>query len=479
MEKYGLKNYKLIKNYNFNLNKINIAVGENSSGKSSFLRSLQLLKQSIPFNLTKLHTNLNNGLDYGEYFNLVTEGNAEANIIFEINFNDVLNNTYGDMILKGTKLEYNNNLLKTIHIILNIGSLTIKFSDENKIQEIKLNKFDLLDKINEKIITRTTVENCFPKLIFENDIKDSIAILIEAKLSKVIPFNFASSFKEGFIDFLIEKNFYLNEDLIFISKKNTNKIEKFLENINNIKELKQNELKIMIGTILEEAEKKIRMEFENIIYIGPIRAIGERYYRITEEERDKKYTVINNDVSRKLYNLSLNKGLDEFNNFIKENFDFGVNVVTLKNKNNEDIFFSIEINRMGDKKNLLDVGAGYSQLIPILYTCFGKEKFKATIVIEQPELHLHPKMQSDLIDFILKLSKKNSELKFIIETHSSLMIDRIGKNIFKKNYNPNNVNIFIFEKQDELKIQETKYSNEGILKKWPIRFFSGKEIKEW
>lgn len=41
MKNYRLKNYKMIEDYEFDLNKINIVVGENSSGKSSFLRSFQ------------------------------------------------------------------------------------------------------------------------------------------------------------------------------------------------------------------------------------------------------------------------------------------------------------------------------------------------------------------------------------------------------------------------------------------------------
>lgn len=484
MEKYGVKNYKLIKDYVFDLNKINIAVGENSSGKSSFLRSLQLIKQSIPFSLKKLHTNLNNGIDFGEYFNLVTEGNMEEFIKFEIVFNNIVGTVYGDMILEGVSLEYKQNLLEVINVKLNEGNLIVIFSKENKVSGIKFNGIDLLKEINEEIVIKNIHENCFPILLFKNSLNNTVTFYLENFLDNDLNFQKKSTSDIDLFKFLLRNDIYLNKELKFVLKEENNKKKeniKLLTAINNRKKLIQNELKIMVQQILENTENKLRTEFENIIYIGPIRAIGERYYRIIEEDIDKKYTVINNDVSRKLYNLSVNDSIDKFNKFIRQYFDFDININTLKNNNEEDIFFSIEIDKKGDKKNLLDVGAGYSQLIPIIYTCFGKDRNeqRAIIIIEQPELHLHPKMQSDLIDFILKLSKKNSNLKFVIETHSSLIIDRIGKNVFRKNYNSNDINIFIFNRKEELIIEKTKYNDEGILEKWPIRFFSAKEINKW
>ena len=88
-------------------------------------------------------------------------------------------------------------------------------------------------------------------------------------------------------------------------------------------------------------------------------------------------------------------------------------------------------------------------------------------------------MQSDLIDLFLKISNSNPELKLIIETHSNIIVDRIGKNIYKNNYDANNVNLLIFNKNDKLEIIQTKYDKEGTIEKWPARFFSAKDIEKW
>lgn len=144
------------------------------------------------------------------------------------------------------------------------------------------------------------------------------------------------------------------------------------------------------------------------------------------------------------------------------------------------MFFSIEIEKDGNKKNILDVGTGFSQLLPILYSCFGKEKdFPTIILIEQPELHLHPKMQSDLIDFILKLCNKNEKLKFVLETHSSLLINRLGKHVTKRNFSNKDINLFIFNKKENLEIKKINFDENGIINEWPFNFFSEKELERW
>lgn len=483
MKQYTLKNYKMIENYEFDLNKINIVVGENSSGKSSFLRSLQLLKQTAHFSFEKLHTNFKEGIDFGEYSNLVKNKN-ESTVGFKIVLDKKIK-SYGDFLIEGVEWVYEKNNLKKIIIILNESTLEI-ILNKNKLEKIKLNNQEL--EISDITMVKYIKEFCFPMINSVNSENVLFRYMEASEKAKI-----SEEDRLELLKLLINKRkeIYLNKDLKFdikyngserhILKRNILNEQKKIVILNSLDEFRKNEISYMANKILEDISKELKRKFMGIIYTGAIRALGERYYRIVEDEFSGDYTV-NNDISRQLYNFKTNKtdSLKLFNNFIYEHFNFKIDVITLNTKDNEPIFFFVEIEKDGKKNNLVDVGAGYSQILPILYACFGKERnISATIVIEQPELHLHPKMQSDLLDLILKLSKKNPNLKFIIETHSSLVIDRIGKNIMMENYNSKDINVFIFNKKENLEIKKTKYGEDGILEEWPIRFFSAKELKKW
>jgi len=72
--------------------------------------------------------------------------------------------------------------------------------------------------------------------------------------------------------------------------------------------------------------------------------------------------------------------------------------------------------------DLTHVGVGVSQVLPILVSCLLANK-DATFIIEQPELHLHPKVQTLLGDFFLSMAMLGKQC--IVETHSEYIINRL------------------------------------------------------
>lgn len=490
MKNYSLKNYKLIEEFNFNLNKINIILGENSSGKSSVLRSIQLLKQSRNTSFQELNFNSKKGLDFGSYCNLLPNG-EEKEIEFGIEFENKIK-SYGSYFIRKVEWSYLNKELNKINIYISKGmekqiiKLQLEISDD-KIAKIKLN-----DKENIKInnIRVKYSNDGFPlisdtKTLLLNGInRDDIAFRF-FDIQKITPFLILEKKEtkdKKVLDYLFRnKDISLNENLDFFRVKGKSKDDNhFLKLLNTEYEIfKEKEICFMINSFLNEINNKMKTMLNNISYTGAIRALGERYYRIEDDifQNDN----VNNDVSRKLYTLYKKGNLDAFNKFIFEHLKFKIELNMLSSEEKEDIFYSVNIvDENGNKKNLVDVGAGYSQILPILFACFGKEKNPETIImIEQPELHLHPKMQSDLVDLFLKLSIKNPNLKLLIETHSNAIVDRIGKHIYKGNYNYKDINLYIFNKEEKLKIEKTSYTERGSIKEWPIRFFSAKELEKW
>ena len=75
-----------------------------------------------------------------------------------------------------------------------------------------------------------------------------------------------------------------------------------------------------------------------------------------------------------------------------------------------------------------DVGLGYSLSLPLIITALTSKN--STIICEEPELHLHPKMQAQLMELFIHSSLVNKN-QFIIETHSENLLLRAQKIIRK------------------------------------------------
>ncbi|WP_313185665.1 AAA family ATPase [Sphingobacterium siyangense] len=106
------------------------------------------------------------------------------------------------------------------------------------------------------------------------------------------------------------------------------------------------------------------------------------------------------------------------------------------------------------------VGAGTSYIIGILILCLSINK-GATVVLENPEIHLHPKAQSELAVFLAFIAK--SGVQIIIETHSDHIFNGIRKAVYKKEISNIDVSIQFFEMNDSNLSQNinVKLNNEG------------------
>ena len=79
------------------------------------------------------------------------------------------------------------------------------------------------------------------------------------------------------------------------------------------------------------------------------------------------------------------------------------------------ILFRLRGNDSKKAVTIADVGFGVSQLLPILVLGLRSDE-SAILMLEQPEIHLHPKSQANLADFLLTLIEQGKRV--IVETHS-------------------------------------------------------------
>jgi len=83
---------------------------------------------------------------------------------------------------------------------------------------------------------------------------------------------------------------------------------------------------------------------------------------------------------------------------------------------------------------ITDVGFGVSQILPVLVLCFYVPPH-SIIVLEQPEIHLHPSVQAGLADVIVDAVRKR-HVQVIVESHSEYLLQRLQRRIAEEEISP-------------------------------------------
>lgn len=134
-----------------------------------------------------------------------------------------------------------------------------------------------------------------------------------------------------------------------------------------------------------------------------------------------------------------------------------------------------------DEVLLTDVGFGVSQVLPVLVQSFYAPR-NATILMEQPELHLHPRVQKELADFFIAAARarepttpgKSIERKtqFLIESHSEHFLRRLQRRIAEEHLKRDEVALYFCEmKGRRSTLRELNVDLFGSITNWPEGFF--------
>ena len=99
--------------------------------------------------------------------------------------------------------------------------------------------------------------------------------------------------------------------------------------------------------------------------------------------------------------------------------------------------------RSGPHANIMDVGYGVSQSLPILVDVMAATG--RTFLLQQPEVHLHPRGQAELASLFVEAAAGKRGNRFLIETHSDYIIDRVRISVRKRILKPDDVSILYFE----------------------------------
>ncbi len=121
--------------------------------------------------------------------------------------------------------------------------------------------------------------------------------------------------------------------------------------------------------------------------------------------------------------------------------------------------------------DLTHVGVGVSQILPILVMCLLAES-DTTVVLEQPEIHLHPRVQTMLADFFLSMALLGKQC--IVETHSEYLINRLRLRVASSHGDDFSsiTKIYFAEKRSGVScFREVAVNRYGAITDWPEGFF--------
>jgi hypothetical protein len=182
--------------------------------------------------------------------------------------------------------------------------------------------------------------------------------------------------------------------------------------------------------------QKLQNCFNNIQYIGPLRHPADRSY----ERGSFDYVGAKGEHAVQILADNPNVKNDVEKYF--EDMDIANTLNILSSANEKNFEFRIKTKITEDEVNFADIGFGTSQILPIIVQSSISNK-ESLIMIEQPELHLHPRVQASLADFFVKLAPKRQ--KFLLETHSDYLLERLRYNILDGNIRTEDVAIYYIE----------------------------------
>lgn len=237
--------------------------------------------------------------------------------------------------------------------------------------------------------------------------------------------------------------------------------------------------------------------FRSLAYLGPLRTKADRLYSWTGIEPESVGYAGENTVAAILAarnrKISLGRRLKTrslkarpFEEIIALKLkemglidDFKVNPISEQRQEYE---VKVRTRGSADWVDLPDVGFGVSQVLPVLVQCFYAPP-GSIILMEQPEIHLHPSAQSALADVMIDVinARENGadrNIQLIIETHSEHFLRRLQRRIAEDKVSKERVAAYFADitkapaTLDPLQIDEY-----GQIRNWPENFF-GDEMED-
>ena len=225
----------------------------------------------------------------------------------------------------------------------------------------------------------------------------------------------------------------------------------------------------------QEVFSSLQTRFENLFcsirYLGPLREYPRRRYAwqgkhspgVGQHGEDMVTALF----SGRIQLCSLEEQIPQWLQRLDLIDSYRLNPIRDTEKDYE---FLVRKYKGGPEVRLTDVGFGVSQVLPVLVLCYYVPE-GSILILEQPEAHLHPKVQSDLADLLIEVVK-NRQLQIILESHSEHLILRLMRRIAEEQISADDTAFYFCEMNEGVsEIERLNVDNYGNITNWPQNFF--------
>jgi predicted ATPase len=279
------------------------------------------------------------------------------------------------------------------------------------------------------------------------------------------------SFIKFFTEYEKEQIIALKNFLPVVEKAEFVDVGLFFNSIPELKKIKKHLLPDFTGRLFK-ASNALQHQLKSLFPLAPSRCTAERWYAFNgTSPNDVGYW--GEDMPALLYRNR--DQIQQKTNEWLEKLEIGyqLNVRGLGHGTKE--FFDLRLTDTRQKTKvdvgLSDVGFGISQVLPFIVQSIAGQY--QTISIEQPEVHIHPRLQADLGDMLSFCIKPPNENQFIIETHSEHLVLRLQRLVRLGQLRADDVSIiYITRGREGSKAMRLRIDREGeFIDDWPGGFF--------
>ena len=392
----GFKSIKKVKEFEFL--PMTLLAGINSSGKSSLIQVLLLLKQTLK---TKDVLSINGPYVYAEALKDLMYGKKSGELILEIS-------DTADKMTNSAKRRFSNLLGKQGQVKSMQVRFVFKVNGNIKLSNLLLHIDGMHEESYHWSLDYLPGHNGMYKfyavqnpLIGEQQIRD---------WEKCQP-RF-----ENFIPLYIEDHGHVDASTMEIRSFRSNASDTLLSYIEEY----VNSLYYIKALRVEPDLKKSYKSTVNRAYIDPD---GQNLQFVYNEKRDEK--VREDETLSQALIRWLGRGLNLSHNFEVQ-------------QDEEKFYHTLLRMQKGLDVDLCQVGFGVSQVLPILVQGLLTPK-GGTLIVEDPEVHMHPSVQAGLVDFFMEMIQDGKRV--IIETHSDHIVTRLRRRIAEKQLDPKLINL--------------------------------------
>ncbi len=239
------------------------------------------------------------------------------------------------------------------------------------------------------------------------------------------------------------------------------------------------------SAFLPDLQHELEDQFSRLYYLGPLREYPKRRYVWSGSEPvdvgRRGERAVDAILAARERNNYIYRGrhkqrwaLDHMlAHWLKEMdliYDFSVDRVAEKGS-----IYEVRVQKEYGSASVLltDVGFGVSQILPVLVLCYYVEE-GSTLLFEQPEIHLHPSVQSSLADLFIDVTKHRN-IQIIVESHSEHLLNRLQRRMAEERVCQEDLALYFCEtKRNEANLVPLETDSVGNIKNWPKDFFGNR-----